>query len=115
MKTVMKIVLGIVIASVLLIGGCMALLGGAINEVDKEIDKQQAEHSITQEEFKSLKHGESLDAVIDRLGEPEDRQTMENEGLGKSVLIYYNVEGGELGDMYQITFTNGKLDGKNSY
>lgn len=43
MKTVMKIALGIVLACVLLIGGCMALLGGVANEVDKEL-KEEAEN-----------------------------------------------------------------------
>lgn len=42
MKTIMKIALGVVLAMVLMIGGCMALLGGAANEIDKEIQKEEA-------------------------------------------------------------------------
>lgn len=115
MKTVGKIALGIILASVLLIGGCVALLGGAANEVSKELDKDQAEHAITQEEFDALEKGQSLDAVIEKLGEPDDTQTTE-AGRFKNTLIYYNVEGGEFGDMFQISF-NGKekLDGKSRY
>ncbi|GAA5118354.1 hypothetical protein GCM10023339_30780 [Alloalcanivorax gelatiniphagus] len=46
MKTVGKIVLGIVIAGVLLIGGCAVLIGGVANEVDKEM-KKDAQESTT--------------------------------------------------------------------
>lgn len=42
MKTVMKIALGVVLAFVLLIGGCMALIGGAANEIDKSIKEDTA-------------------------------------------------------------------------
>ena len=35
----MKVILGVVIGGVLLIGGCMAIVGGAANEVAKEMDK----------------------------------------------------------------------------
>lgn len=111
MKTIIKIVLGIVIATVLLVGGCAALVGGALNSATKD----GAEHAISQAEFKALKQGDSLSDVLDRLGEPKDRQTMQNQGIGKTVYLYYNVEGGDLGDQYQITFTNGVLDGKNAY
>ena len=43
-RTVLKVVLGILIASFLLIGGCVALIGGAANEADKSIkrDEQKA-------------------------------------------------------------------------
>jgi len=33
MRTVMKVALGILLAFVVLIGGCVALIGGAANEV----------------------------------------------------------------------------------
>ena len=46
MKTVGKIVLGIVIAAVLLIGGCAALIGGVASSVDEEM-KKEAKESTT--------------------------------------------------------------------
>lgn len=43
MKTVLKVVLGIIIASVLLVGGCVALIGGAASEIDKSIKEDTAQ------------------------------------------------------------------------
>lgn len=42
MKTVMKIVLAGVILMILAVGGCMALIGGAASEIDKELKKEEA-------------------------------------------------------------------------
>lgn len=123
MKTIAKIVLGILIASVLLIGGCVALIGGAANEVSKEIDKEQDKNSITAAQFKALKIGETRDSVIDRFGKPSDAQEMNMDtdvGGGETIktrqgCVYYNRKDGELGDTYQLCFERGKLTSKNAY
>lgn len=110
MKLVLKIVLAGVILLVLIIGGCTALVGTAMNDVEKESQK----NSITQKEFKSVKQGDSLDAVKERFGEPQDEQTTEVEGLTMDC-IYYPVEGGDILESYQFCFDNGSLSSKSSY
>lgn len=114
MKTVLKLVLAGVILMIVGVAGCAALVGGAASEIDKELDKQQSEHSITVEEFKSVKPGTTLKTVKKKFGEPDDEQVTKVEGL-KSDCIYYNVEGGELLDRFQFCFSNGKLDSKSKY
>ena len=39
----MKVLLGVVLGMLVLIGGCVALIGGAANEVSEDIDEQQAD------------------------------------------------------------------------
>lgn len=114
MKLILKIVLGIVIATILIIGGCAALVGGTLNEVDKELTESQNENAITEAEFKSLRIGTPLSEVKAEFGKPEDTQTMNIQGQ-KNVTIYYNVKGGELMDMYQLSFDAGKLTSKSKF
>jgi hypothetical protein len=48
MKLVMKIVLAGVILMILAVGGCLALVGGAANQVDKEIKRSEnTVHEVT--------------------------------------------------------------------
>lgn len=42
MKTILKIAVGIILAVGLLAVGCVALIGGAANEIDKEIKEEEA-------------------------------------------------------------------------
>ncbi len=104
MKTVLKITLGILLASVLLIGGCVALIGGAANEVQKESDKS----AITPAQYRSIDTGMARDAVEDRLGAPtnESEYSTEIEGFDEPIgssCIYYNRKG-ELLSLYQFCF-----------
>lgn len=117
MKTILKITLGIVLASVLLVGGCAVLIGGAATEVSKEIDREQNRSAITNEQAKAVPMGTSLSAVKQQLGEPRDTQEMESEGFdggtNRSDCIYYNIKGGELLDAWQFCFDNDKLTSRN--
>jgi len=109
-KTVLKIVLGMILGSVLLIGGCAALIGGAVNEVQKESDKA----SITLDDYKSIEVGSSgatRDEVIARFGEPQSQDEIQTSasidglpdaGFGMEC-IYYN-RTGALASMFQICF-----------
>ena len=120
MKTVLKVALGIILAAAVLIGGCVALLGGAANEVADEIDKQQKANSITMQQFRETKTGTSRSQIEDRFGEPSDAQEFETEipeldAKSKGSCVYYNRRGGELGDIFQFCFENGKLQTKNSF
>lgn len=117
MKTVFKVVLGVLIGGLLLIGGCVALIGGAANEVDKELDKEQNENAITNDQARSVKLGTTRAEVEQKFGKPESTQESENEGLGADTCIYYNVKGGEVLDQWQFCFggngNQGKLRNKN--
>lgn len=109
MKTILKIVIALIIFTVLCVGGCAALVGSAADQVQKDSD----EHSITVDQFKSVKVGSSKADVIKSLGEPSDKQHMKTKGMS-SDCIYYNIKGDVLSS-YQFCFTNGSLDTKSKY
>ena len=122
MKLMLKIAGGIIIALVVLVAGCTALLAGGANEVQKESDKT----AITPSEYRSIKTGMTRSAVVSKLGKPADQQEMDSagitvEGTGVSAdgldldCIYYNQDGELLGSMYQFCFESGKLESKASY
>ena len=117
MGTVLKVALGILLAVVLLIVGCMALLGGAANEVDKGIKRDQNKNAITNQQARQIKIGMTKADVVDQLGKPESTQEGENEGLGKDQCLYWNLKGGEALDSWQFCFRGGgssaKLESKN--
>lgn len=110
MKTILKIVVGVVIAGIVLVVGLVALLGGAASEIQKESD----EHSITKEQYEQVKKGTSLKQVKADLGEPSDQQNTQMDGLGEQDCIYYNQKG-DLASMYQFCFDNKKLTSKSLY
>ena len=121
---IILIVLGVL--ALLTIGGCVAcaaLVGETANEVEqginRELERQQNKNAITKREFDSVELGTRRSAVERRFGRPEDRQEFENripggEPVGSSC-IYYNRAGGEFGDVFQLCFSDGRLDSKNAY
>lgn len=120
MKTVLKVALGVILALVVLIVGCTAILAGGADQVADEIDKQQRANSITLEQYRAVKTGISQAGLEKRLGEPSDAQEFESEvpeldAKSKGSCIYYNRRGGEIGDLFQFCFENGKLSSKSSY
>ena len=120
MKTIFKVMVGVLLAAVLLIGGCTVLIGAGANEAVKEIDKQQNANAITLEQYRDTKLGTSQKTVEKRFGEAADAQEFENESIvdsepQNSSCIYYNRKGGDIGDTFQFCFTDKKLDSKNSY
>lgn len=117
MKTVVKVALGILLACAVLIGGCVALIGGAANEVQKDSDRT----AITPAEYQRVKTGDRRSAVVRRLGEPQsaDEFSSEIEGLDEPVgsrCVYYGREG-ELASLYQFCFdvNTDRLESKSSF
>jgi hypothetical protein len=121
LKTIVKVFIGVILALVVVIVGCAALIGGAANEASKELDRQQQQHAITRNQFRSLRLGMSERQVRAAVGKrPENRQAFESEGIldeepSRSSCIYYNRAGGTFGDSFQLCFENGHLSSKNSY
>ena len=117
MKTIIKIALGLALGSLIIIGGCVALIGSGADKAQEDSDKT----AITQQQYASIKTGMSKRDVISKLGKPMDKQEMEIDmkDLGdkanyKSSCIYYGRKG-ELASMYQFCFEGDKLDSKSSY
>lgn len=117
MKTMLKVALGIVLGVVILIVGCGLLISSGVDDAEEERDAT----AISRQQFRSVKTGTPRREVIDKFGQPSDRQTFENEieGLGSSrgSCIYYNEKGQELfeGATFQLCFENGRLQSKNAY
>ena len=120
-RTVLKVLVGLSVLGLAAIAGGAALIGGAANEVSKQLDAEQRAHAITRAQFDDLRIGMRQSEVESRLGKPpEDRQEFENAGVldeepQNSSCIYYNRAGGSFGDLFQLCFTNGRLDSRNSY
>lgn len=117
MKTVLKVTLGILLACVILIGGCAALIGGAANEVQEESDRT----AITRDQYRQVKTGDTRDEVERALGEPSSANEFSTEidGLDDPVgssCIYYGRKG-ELIAAYQFCFdvNTDELESKSSY
>jgi hypothetical protein len=113
----MKVVLGVLIGGLVLIGGCVALLAGGANEASKELDKEQDKNAITSNQARSVKLGTTRGEVVGKFGKPKSDQESENAGVGADSCIYYNLKGGEVLDQWQFCFSGkgkqGKLTGKN--
>ncbi|MDO9410109.1 hypothetical protein [Patulibacter sp.] len=117
MKTVIKVTLGILIAFTILIGGCVALVGSAANDVQDENDRT----AITPAQYRSIKTGDAKSEVEAELGDPEsaDEFSSEIEGLDKPVgssCSYYGRKG-ELLSGYQFCFdvNTDELESKSSF
>ena len=120
--TVLKVFLGIVVGIIVLAAGCAALVGGAANEVAKQLDAEQKAHAISASTFASLKLGATKAEVLAAAAPatPEDAQEFEQAGVLSSEqlsssCLYFNKEGGSFGDLYQLCFTNDRLESKNAY
>lgn len=119
MKTVFKVMLGIVLGFTVLIVGCAVLIGGAANEVQKQSDKT----SITVVEYGSAKVGQATRSQLEkRFGNPQtsdEIQTDDVSGIPKSAFkqscIYYN-RTGQIASLFQFCFDGaGKLTSKSSF
>lgn len=110
MKKGLKVFLIVVgVISILGFGGCavsVMLLGSAVNEVDKEMSKQEV---ITLDEFNKIEKGmtiEEVQKVVGDKGEPAS----ESESGGYKVEIHDFVNAN--GTNANVTFENGKMTGK---
>jgi hypothetical protein len=121
MKTILKIVVGIIVAVIILVVGVVALIGGAANEVAKDIEGDHAkgaEYAMSAAEFKAVDTAANMTykEFVAEYGKPDPEQTQEQQVDGtKFLTVYYNVEGGDLMDMYQFSFTDGVLDAKSKF
>ena len=115
--TVWKVMLGVVLGGCVLIVGCAALLGGAANEADKSLKRDQNKHAITNDQARGIPLGTTRGEVESQFGTPKDTQESENSGVGSDTCIYYNIKGGQLLDQWQFCFDGqgaaGKLTTKN--
>jgi hypothetical protein len=119
---VLKILLGIAILMVLIVGGCTALVGGAVNEAVESYNAEQAKSAISQEVFDGIQLGATraqVDAAV-APAVPQDAQEFTQEGVLdeaqiSSSCIYFNREGGKFGDIFQFCFDGDSLTSKNSY
>lgn len=102
MKSVLKITLGIILAFTVLIVGCVAIIGGRVDETADKVQEISDKASITQAEFQSVKvgpRGDTRGRIMSRFGEPQSGlESQTAEGLG---CISYNREG-KLTSFYQF-------------
>jgi hypothetical protein len=117
MKTVVKVTLGVLLAVAVLIGGCVALVGGAADSVQKDNDKT----AISRAQYRQVQTGDTRSAVESRLGDPssDTEFSTDVDGLDKPVgssCIYYNKKG-EILSGYQFCFdvNTKKLESKSSF
>lgn len=114
MKTIIKVAAGIAVGSLLVIGGCVALIGAGADKAQKDSDKT----AITEQQYKQIKPGMRKQVVVKRLGKPLSKQETEidSKELGRynSSCIYYHRKG-ELASLYQFCFSDGRLESKGSY
>lgn len=119
MKTVLKVALGVILAIVLLVVGCSALLSSGIDQAEED----QKKKGITLQEFRAVKQGTRQTQVVADLGKPESAQEFESQipeledKPSRSSCIYYPEKGQALleGRSFQLCFDGGKLTGKNVY
>ncbi len=119
MKTVIKIALGILLAGIVMVGGCAALIGAAAS--DPEVKKSVAQLDRATDDLddmagdndhryaakvRQVQLGDTRAEVIRLLGKPRDRQVTRSE-FGKSEFVYYG--------SWQISLADGVVDGKSRF
>ncbi len=111
----LTIVGAIIVALILLIGGCTALLSIGLNA--------EEEGGITRAQFNAIAQGTTQRAVEAKLGEPEDSQKFETQipEIQRQPLrwscIYYPEKGKSIleGASFQLCFDEGRLTSKNAF
>jgi hypothetical protein len=116
--TVLKVLLAVTVGGLLLLGGCIALIAGGVNQANNDAKKT----GITRAQFNDVQEGTSQSSVEADLGKPENKQEFENNFPGvddatqSSSCIYYHEKGqGLTVGGFQLCFTNGDLTSKNSF
>jgi hypothetical protein len=109
---IILVVLGVL--AVLGIGGCVAcaaLVGEGAEDIgrefERELERELNQRAITPAEYDSVERGARRETVEQRFGPPHD--TIEVAG---ETCLYYNRDGGNLGDQYELCFVNGRLVNK---
>ena len=119
MKTVIKIALGIMLAGFVMVAGCAAVIGTAASDPEVKKSLAQADKAVDdlndmagendrnyRAAMKQVKLGDSRADVIALLGKPRDKQVMQSD-FGRSEMLYYG--------SWQISLSDGVVDGKNRY
>lgn len=118
---VLKILLGITLLGILLIGGCTALVGGAINEGVKSVEEESAKSAITVEQWNQIKPGQTKEEVLEIVAPavPSDEQTTESASEGfeyNSNCLYFNKAGESFSLIaYQVCLSDGKVTTKSAF
>lgn len=123
MGLVLKITLGIVLAAVVLVIGCGALIAGTANEVTKEIedsglaDYGENARPISAAEYRSIKVGDNIESAIERFGEPKAIVHGDEISTGTGDIYSWAVKGGALLDTYDFDVTpkTGKITSKGRF
>jgi|GEM_PF-2364470 len=119
MKMILKITLGIILAGVVLIVGCAALLGSAVDDVQDEMDKT----AITAQQYSGVQTGTATREQIEEdFGEPQSSDDVKAEGVEgipesdfSQACVYYSRKG-ELASLFQFCFDgDGVLRSKARY
>jgi hypothetical protein len=107
------LIVGGVLAMVVFLGGCAALIVVGVNEAEDEID----ETSITRQQFGSIQLGSTRAAVEDELGRPWDREQYDRPAGPLSCLYYNDVKASVFDDRseYEFCFLDGLLVSKRPY
>lgn len=112
MKTFLKVALGVMVGGLLLVGGCVALIGAGVDEADDEAE----ETAITKAQFEAVEVGSTEAEVRKELGGEDDRQQFGGKRAGESCLYYGQKGEGIAGtSSYQFCFEGGELRSKNAY
>jgi hypothetical protein len=111
MKTVIKIALGVLLAGVVLIGGCAVMIGAGAESVSKEIDKQEQQSEQhgrnLAKKAKQLEHGMTRAEVIELMGKPSSVDKSSYDGLGKMEILSWDVFLD--GRFVMVTLDNGEV------
>lgn len=113
--TFLKVVLGVVVGGMVLIGGCAALIAGGLSEEETD--------GITRAQFTSIAQGTTQSEIEEEYGEPESAQEFEQQipelqdQPSRSSCIYYPEKGKPIfeGASFQLCFDEGRLTSKNAY
>lgn len=118
-SSVLKVMLGVILGGIVLIGGCGALLAIGLDEAQDESDRT----SITRSQYSSAKTGQWTQSQLEaRFGEPASSDEIKAEGVEgipesdfSQNCLYYSRRG-ELASLYQFCFgEDGVLTTKASY
>jgi len=111
MGTFVKVVLGILVGGLLLIVGCVAVVGVGVDEAIDEVQEESDATSITLAEYESAATGEftraDAEAMFPEPFSSDEIQTEGIEGIPESDFeqncVYYNREG-EVTSLFQFCF-----------
>jgi len=110
MKTILKIMLGVVLGSIVLIGGCAVVVGASVDKAAKDTEKASASAA----QVDRIKHG-MRPAQVHRIMAPAKAQlesSSDTEGLSTSRVETFDVkDGGKLfGKSVTVFYSNGHVN-----